>query len=773
MMWFAKACGKMKLKTAVALAAAILTCGCGKSAQQYLDRGNQSFKAGKYEDASINYRNAIKKDGNSGEAHYRLALSLLRLNKAGEAYQELNRSVDLSPKNMQAKVDLANLCLAAYAQDPKHPASLYNRAKTMTDQLLAANANSVDGLRLQGTIAVLDRRLGDAITSYKRALQLSSGAPEVQTALAEALLRDNQPAEGEREAKEAIARHPQYGPAYDLLYSQYVIAHRWDDAESLLKLRISKNPKDARAVLQLAGFYFGRKNPEASEKLISTLVDRPSDFPQADLMAGDFHTLTRAWDKALADYQRGLSRDKTRETIYRERSAAVLATMGRRDEALKEVDAALAKDAKDVGARTLKVSILMEMGGAQNVSSAAELATDLAKDAPTNARIQMLTGQVALAKGELDTAAARFQQAARADSRSTAPHLALGRVYLLRKNYAAVLEQANAALAIQQNDPNARLMRISALTLTGAYGQAKSEAEQLSRDTSNPRQVQMQLGIIALAQRHYSEAESYFQKLYHQNEQDLHPLAGLVSTYLAQSMPDRALEVLEAEKKRSPESAGTEALIVSTAEASGKYDLALSELQNMAAKNPKSADVQIRIAELQKKQGNNAAALEALQHAQQLDPNRRGVAAAMANIQEQMGKPTEAIANYRKALAQNQDDVVALNNLAYLLSEHQGDLDEALRLASTGAKKAPGNPNLQDTLAWIQIKKGDAAAALPILSSITQKFPNDATFRYHYAVALLRKGDRTGAREQLQAALSKKPDQATETQIRTLLAQAQ
>ena len=193
----------------------------------------------------------------------------------------------------------------------------------------------------------------------------------------------------------------------------------------------------------------------------------------------------------------------------------------------------------------------------------------------------------------------------------------------------------------------------------------------------------------------------------------------------------------------------------------------------MAAKNPKSPDVQIRIAELEKKQGNQAAALQALQRAQQLDPNRRGIAAAMASLQEQMGKNTEAVANYRKALSETPDDPVVLNNLAYLLAETGGDLDEALRLVSTGVKKAPGNANLQDTMAWIQIKKGDVAAALPILSSITDKYPNDATFRYHYGVALLRKGDRTEAREQLQTALSKKPSQETAVQIRMLLSQVQ
>ncbi len=772
-MWLTPNRGGTRLRAAILLAATLAATGCGRSAKQYVDRGNQLFAAGKYEDAAINYRNAIKKEPNSGEANYRLALALLKQNKVSDAYQTLIRAVDLSPQNTQAKVELASLSLAGYAQDPRRPAALYNRAATLTDQLLTANPNSVEGLRLKGTIAVLDKRNADAIAAYRRAVQLSNGLPEIRSALADALFRDNQPEEGEREIKAAIAQHPQFGPAYDLLYVQYVRGKRWAEAEDLLKQRIASNPKDAGAVLQLAGFYFGRQHPDESEKLINSLLERRDTFPQADLLAGDFHTLTRSRDKALADYERGLARDKVRDKTYRERLASVLAMLGRRDESLKYLDAVLAKDPKDLTARALKVSVLVEMGGAQNLTNAALLANDLAKDAPANARIQMLTGQAALAKGELDAATTRFQQAARADGRITAPHLALARLYLLRKNYPALLEQANAALAINASDENARLLHISGLTLTGAYAQAKSEAEQLAALTSHPQQVQMQLGIIALAQKHYGEAEAYFQKLTRENTGDLHPLAGLVSTYLAQSLPDRALQLLEEEKKRSPDSLGTEALIVSTAEASGKFDRALSELQNMAAKSPNSADVQIRMAELQKKQGNNAAALEALRRARQLDPNRRGIEAAIANLLDEMGNKAEAVASYRKALSESPGNPVILNNLAYLLTETSGDLDEALRLATEGARKAPGNPNLQDTVAWIQFKKGNASEAMPVFSAITQKYPNDATFRYHYASVLLRKGDRAEARQQLQTALTKQPARPLEAEIRMLLTQAQ
>ena len=151
------------------------------------------------------------------------------------------------------------------------------------------------------------------------------------------------------------------------------------------------------------------------------------------------------------------------------------------------------------------------------------------------------------------------------------------------------------AIAIRQSDVNARLLRVIGLTGTHSYAAAKSEAEQLARDTKDAPQVEMQLGVIALGQGHYAEAEQLFRKLYKQGSPDLQPLAGLVNTYEAEHQPDRALALMQQETQRSPESKGKEALLVATAVADGKRDVALAELKKMAAENPTSADVQIRI----------------------------------------------------------------------------------------------------------------------------------------------------------------------------------
>jgi tetratricopeptide (TPR) repeat protein len=751
--------------------ACLCLIACGKSATQYIDRGNQLYAAGQYSDATLNYRNALKKAPNSGEAYYRLGLALLKQNQVGDAYQAFNHAVSLDSKNIPAKIQLANLSLLVYARDPRHPPVLYKQAQSIADELLKPGGDRVQGLRIKGSLALIDNQTAAAVQALRDAARLAPNNADVGGELAQALLRDNQPDEAEKTARQTVQRHPKYSQAYEVLYAIYRTQQNWEKAEALLKLWVANNPKDSGPIVRLAAFYYARKQPDDGEKVLNSLLDRRTQFPQADLLVGDFHALIRNPEKALADYQRGESRDHARQQVYQERAASMLATLGRREDAMKAADAILAKDPKNQFARALKVEVLERMGGAKNLDTAATLANGLAQEAPSNSRVQLLAGQAFLMKGSLDDAHDHLARAAQADPRSLTAQVALARLEMLRKNYPAVLEHANAALAIRQNDPTARLFRVIGLTGTHSYGAAKAEAEQLARDTKDAPQVEMQLGVIALGQGHYAEAEELFRKLYKGGPSDLQPLAGLVNTYEAEHQPDRALALMEEETQRSPESSGKEALLVATAEADGKTDVALSQLQKMATQNPASADVQIRIGALEQKNDKLPEALQAFQRARQLAPDRKGLDQMIASIEDRMGKKANAIADYRKALAKSPTDPTILNNLAFLLVDSGGDANEALQLVNTAIRQKPNVPQLRDTLAWIQIKRHNTAEALPILHGLTDNYPLDNTFRYHYAVALIESGDRAGAKQQVTEALSNKPPTELAGELRNLLTQ--
>jgi predicted Zn-dependent protease len=116
------------------------------------------------------------------------------------------------------------------------------------------------------------------------------------------------------------------------------------------------------------------------------------------------------------------------------------------------------------------------------------------------------------------------------------------------------------------------------------------------------------------------------------------------------------------------------------------------------------------------------------------------------------------------------DDARVLNNLAYLMVETNGDLDEALRLAQRAVQKVPGQPVFVDTLGWIYVKKKMTASAVQVLDGLVKKQPDNPVFCYHLGAALLQKGDVQRAKATLEGALAKKPSPEYTEKIRQLLA---
>src|SRR5262250_3802262 len=77
--------------------------------QKYFDSGEKYFAEGKYREAAIQYANATQIDSRFAQAHFKLSQAYLKLGDMQRAFQELNRTVDLTPDNYHAHTDLANL----------------------------------------------------------------------------------------------------------------------------------------------------------------------------------------------------------------------------------------------------------------------------------------------------------------------------------------------------------------------------------------------------------------------------------------------------------------------------------------------------------------------------------------------------------------------------------------------------------------------------------------------------------------------------------------
>jgi Flp pilus assembly protein TadD len=65
---------------------------------------------------------------------------------------------------------------------------------------------------------------------------------------------------------------------------------------------------------------------------------------------------------------------------------------------------------------------------------------------------------------------------------------------------------------------------------------------------------------------------------------------------------------------------------------------------------------------------------------------------------------------------------------------------------------------VNDTLAYVYIKKQLGSLAIPLLRLAMEKRPDDPSFHYHLGLAYSQSGDKAAARKALEEALKLKPD---------------
>lgn len=764
--------GMLTFRLVILNAVLLGVVSCSRSPQVYVERGNRFAAERKYQDASIQYRKAIQKDSKFGEAFYRLALSELEQHNAREAYFALLRAVELMPDNQEAKVMLADLSLSLYWSSPGRPKAPYDTMVKLADELLAKNSNSFDGLRLKGTQAMLDRQPKLAIEFYSKANNIKPMQPGLVTELVQALLADGQGQSAERLALELVSRERTYAPIYDILYVYYLRQNRAADAEELLKNKVAHKPEDADSRLQLARHYARASKPDQMKTTLRPLLEDPKTFPKGRLQVADFNSQLGNWQQALEQFEEGarLNRNPADKLSYEKGVVNALVGLGKREDASKRLDSLVREYPKNLELKLIQSSLWILGREPSRIKAATAQLEDLAKQKPDDVTVRHTLAQAYRGLQNWDSARAQYQEVLKQHKGNLEARFGLAEMGLAQNKPGETLRYADEILAVDGENRRALLLRSSALTSMRHYPEAHKELNRILRASPQDRDAQVQAGALAILEKRYKEAESIFSKLREGGAQDVRSLAGLVDTYAAENQYDRAIQILNDDLKRSPDSAELRRLLAATATGAGRYDMALEQYGKLLARAPNSPELYMQMARVHQLKGDVPGAIAHLEKAKQLSPKDPRPAFALASFLYNAGRLDEAKANYRQVLQLQPDNVDALNNVAYLLAETGGNLDEALTLAQRAQQKQPGVLNIADTLGWIYLKKNIPDSALRVFESIVKKSPDDAVFRYHLAMALIAKGDKQRARRELDAALTKNPNSEDESKIRKLLA---
>jgi Tfp pilus assembly protein PilF len=167
--------------------------------------------------------------------------------------------------------------------------------------------------------------------------------------------------------------------------------------------------------------------------------------------------------------------------------------------------------------------------------------------------------------------------------------------------------------------------------------------------------------------------------------------------------------------------------------------------------------------------GDQAAALELQEQWVEERPDDLTATLALAGAYSQQDQVEAAIAEYQRVLKKDEDNIAALNGLAWHLRNRQPA--KALKYAERAAKLAPKSALVMDTLAVVQLKNGQVQRAKRSIARVYQKKPNEPAVRYHRAMIDAAAGDKSAAIEALESLLGEGSEFAEKAEAQQLLAE--
>ena len=757
--------------------------------RRYLESGNKYFDNGKYKEARIMYLNAKAKDQRWGPAYYKLGLTALKLGSMTEAVNAFRRAVELLPASeadhWDAVVKLTEIYLGVTGGMESNARKPYlDEVEGYCNALLKRDPNSYDGHRLTGDldfarateqfkVKMMDQGralLDKAIAEYRTAEATKPGQPGVMMQLARAMAAEAQYPEAEKLYRSVIEKDKTFQSAYTELYRLLMFQRRPIDAEQVLKLGAQNNPKQYGYLTMLAMHYSLQNQRQDMVGILNQIKSHAKEYDQAYKTVGDFYLRMGDGDSAIREYREGMSKDVKKKADYEKRIIEVLMRQGKRTEAAELNSQILKDDPSDNDARGLAATFLLEKG---DVSKALTELQAVVAHSPNNPVAQFNLGRVHAARGELEQARQRFQKAIDLRPDYVMARLELAQLQLRGRDFDAALKSAEQVLSIDRTSTAARLIESTALMGQKKFAESRQLLDSMLQANPSAPDVLFQLGLVNLAENKFKEAGDAFRRSYELNPANPRGLLGMVETEMAQNHPDQAMQLLQTEAAKAPNRMDLVLALGNTAIRAGRYDLAVSYFQKVAGSLPKGskaqADLFLRIGESYRRKGDFTNAIVALQKAREIVPENGVVLSTLALVLEAAERWSEARQVYEVVLKLDPNNAVALNNLAYLLTEHGGDLNDALTKAQRAKQLLPDLTEVSDTLGWIYLKKNLTDNAIDIFKDLVTKVPGSAIFRYHLGMAYSQKGDKTRALKELQDALKFNPTKEDRERIQQLI----
>jgi putative PEP-CTERM system TPR-repeat lipoprotein len=612
-----------------------------------------------------------------------------------------------------------------------------------------------------------------------RALKGSApGFLEARMLLGMALLAEGNAQQASVELNEVLVQQPGHAGARQLLAQVRLQLDNPDGALRMLAPALATDPADtqANALIDAAR---SRLGAQQSVKLLEEMVEQEpqnrglaSQLASAYLQAGEP-------DKAVALLRKG---GENADDIRRATALlkAVSVTEGS-VAARREVTAMLAANPKSPYLANLAAAVYARAG---DLGTARRTLNDALAGGAEPSSLLLALGQLEWSAGDRKAAAAAIARLLELQPGNPAAHMATGEIAMTQGDLAAAGQHFEAVRKIRPNSIDAR-MRLAQLALRGgALKQADDLIAEAIKLASSKADVHNAAGMLYLNSGRADQAIAQFRGAAEADPKSAISWYNLARAQhaLAQPLAERA--ALERAAEIDPDWQPAQSALAFREIESGDSAPALARAEKFLAAHPREVaalafagdvsfaarrfpaavshyraayEVQPAMALAEKYYraglaGNAADPAELLKRWTNAHPDDEAARTMLADAALRSGERARAIGEYRSMLKAHPQDVVALNNLAWLYYT-AGDA-RALELARQAAALAPQSAGVLDTLGWILVEDGKVDEGAGYLSRAASAPNADPEIRYHHAAALVRGNQPADGRRKLEELLN-------------------
>jgi tetratricopeptide (TPR) repeat protein len=760
----------------VLLAAVFAISGCAnpeKTKVAHIEKGEVYLKNEKFQEASLEFRNAIQIDEKFANAHWGLARSYEGLQRFQEAFEELRKTTELDPNNLDARVKLGNYYVAAAKGHPE----LISEAERLAKEILQKDSNHVEGHILLGSVLYAQNERDRAFAEFNHAIGLDPKRVESYLSLARFYIVTNDKAKAEETFQRAISINSSSGLAHTEFGKYLVQLGRSTEAEAELRKAVEVESDNRTSRFVLASFYLVNKQYDKAEVAYKALAELDKDNPESRAVLADFYSSINRYDEAVSIYQDVLAKSPD-YTQGRYRLGEIMLMRGDIQGATNQIDEVLKKDSHDRQALLLRARVRAQTGQNNDLQAAvADLKEVLVQEPNSRAGLYFMS-QVYFNLGNMDQARAfagdlerNYPDYLPAKLMQVQISLASGDTKAALRLASELIDRINQTAPDRQSSPQmlaeirakAYLSRGSAELDQGNTVAARQDFIMARDAGSRETFPYISLAAVSLAENKDDEAAAFYENALSIDGTNFNALSGIIRLHARRNELNKAHARIDQILNSNPSNASLHYLKAQIYGFEHNSDQAEAELRRTLELDPNYIAAYSSLGALFINTKQAERAIAEYQKILELRPDNATAYTMIGMLDDSRQNYDAAAESYRQALGKDQNAVIAANNLAWLYAANgKGNLDEAVRLAQGVVQKNPNVPGFVDTLGWVYYKKGLYGAAVEQLqkavalderaAKTTSSIPA-ANYHYHLGMALKARGDKEAARRELEQAV--------------------